>query len=238
MKCDDRCQLCGREGEYINHVLFQCDMARLSWALSCLPMPPRGWLERSIFENINYLLKISKNVNVDIRISRSWPWILWYLWKHINGYLFEGKRQNPEDIIRKAVEEADEWFLAQQIDGRMEVIETPVVRDSNVQLKLCPKGWVSCEIGMEWNRDSNVTGAAWIVRNDVGRVLHHSRRAFLSVSTVREARLQVYLWAVESMQSLRSQKVVFHSTFSELSEVVVKPSSWPALQFELVELKN
>lgn len=84
---------------------------------------------------------------------------------------------------------------------------------------------MSCEIGMEWNRDSNVTGAAWIVRNDAGRVLHHSRRAFLSVLTVREARLQVFLWAVKSMQSLRSQKVVFHSTFSELSEAVVKPSS-------------
>lgn len=79
-------------------------------------------------------------MNVDIRISRSWPWILWYLWKHINGFLFEGKRLNPEDIIKKAVEEADEWFLAQQIDGRMEVTEAPVVRDSNVQLKLCPKG--------------------------------------------------------------------------------------------------
>lgn len=56
-----------------------------------------------------------------------------------------------------------------------------------------PKGWVKCEIGMEWSKESSCTGAAWIVRNDVGRVLQHSRRAFPAVSTLLEAKLQLSL---------------------------------------------
>lgn len=79
MKCDERCQVCGREGESTNHVLFQCDIARQTWALSYIPTPLRGWLERSIYENISYMLSMSKNVKVDPKISRAWPWILWYL---------------------------------------------------------------------------------------------------------------------------------------------------------------
>ncbi|KAG5388497.1 hypothetical protein IGI04_030038 [Brassica rapa subsp. trilocularis] len=38
------------------------------------------------------------------------------------------------------------------------------------------------------------------------RFLQHSRRALPAVSTVLEAKLQVYMWVVESMRSLRYQK--------------------------------
>lgn len=69
-------------------------------------------------------------------------------------------------------------------------------------------------------------------------VLQHSRRALPAVSTVLEAKLQVYMWVVESMRCLRYQKVIFSSTFDDLSETVVKPWLWPALQFEASELRK
>jgi len=93
-------------------------------------------------------------------------------------------------------------------------------------------------LGMEWSKGSSYTGAAWIVRNDVGRVLHHGRRALPAVPTLLEAKLQVSLWAVESMRSLRYQKVSFSSTFDDLFEAVVKPWLWPALQYEASDLRK
>ncbi|XP_033143412.1 uncharacterized protein LOC117132705 [Brassica rapa] len=161
MKCDERCRVAGREGESINHVLFQCDIARQNWALSYIPMPPKGWLERSIYDNISYMLSMSKNV---------------------------------------------------KIEGRMEMEEAVCPFEACPPFIAPPKDWVRCEIGMEWSRGSSYT--------------------------VLEAKLQVYMWVVESMRCLRYQKVIFSSTFDDLSETVVKPWLWPALQFEASELRK
>lgn len=238
IKCDDRCQLCGKEGENVNHLLFQCDMARQTWAHSCIPTPPRGWMERSLFENFAYFLKISKNVSLDLNITRCWPWILWYLWKHRNGFLFEGTRFEPEDIIAKATAEAEEWFSAQQLDATMEAQQSVQSLATRDRFIAPPKGWVICEFQMEWARENEVVGAAWMVKNDSGRVLLHSRRAFPMVPTEMEAKVMVFFWALESMHSLKFENVVFLSSFADLSDAIVKPSAWPSLQFEASELRK
>lgn len=43
MKGDTRCQICGMEGEAMNHVLFTCSIARQSWALCNFPTPVNGF---------------------------------------------------------------------------------------------------------------------------------------------------------------------------------------------------
>lgn len=37
MKVDTRCQICVLEGEYVNHVLFACTVAKQTWTLSSFP---------------------------------------------------------------------------------------------------------------------------------------------------------------------------------------------------------
>lgn len=81
-------------------------------------------------------------------------------------------------------------------------------------------------------------GAAWIVKNDGGRVLQHSRRAFPLVPTAMEAKVVVFLWALESMRNLRYKSVVFISSFIDLAKVVVRPRAWPSMQFEVSELNK
>lgn len=49
MKTDSRCQRCGREDESINHVLFECPVARLVWAQSGFPFPRSGFENRNLF---------------------------------------------------------------------------------------------------------------------------------------------------------------------------------------------
>ena len=49
MDVDPRCQVCGQEGESINHVLFTCSVARQVWALSGVPTSEFGFQSSSTF---------------------------------------------------------------------------------------------------------------------------------------------------------------------------------------------
>lgn len=55
LKCDSVCQICGLEGESINHVLFSCTLARQVWAISGFPSPQGGFDDCSVWTNMSYL---------------------------------------------------------------------------------------------------------------------------------------------------------------------------------------
>lgn len=80
MKVDNRCQACGEEGESINHIIFSSTVARQAWALSTIPHPQRGFHLHSIFENLIFLLSLTRT-SIGIEARRVWPWVLWQLWK-------------------------------------------------------------------------------------------------------------------------------------------------------------
>lgn len=65
MKVDDCCQICGQEGESVNHILFLCPFARQVWVLSDFPSPVHGFQNGAVFSNIHYLLQNRKN--------KDWP---------------------------------------------------------------------------------------------------------------------------------------------------------------------
>lgn len=106
---DTRCQICGQEGESVNHVLFSCSLARQIWAMSCFPCPAGGF-------DIHYLLRSSKCSLIPLDIRRLFPWLLWFMWKNRNDLFFEGKVYLATEVVIKAREEADQWFLSQSLD--------------------------------------------------------------------------------------------------------------------------
>lgn len=239
VKFDETCQLCGCEGESVNHVLFSCHLARKCWALANIPSLRSGFSQFSLYQNMAYLLKLSKNARFEIETTRCWPWILWYLWKNRNTFIFEGKYFEAEEIIKKAKDETDAWFLAQQVQSGMERAEADVaMMGISCHKQSVPSGWVLCEFDMDWTKCSQEVGMAWIVKDENEKVLMHSRRAFSNVKSVGEAKLQVWMWVLESMKSLRKTKVIFLSTFGDFVEAIEKPGLWPVLQFEAHEMKR
>ncbi|KAG2278722.1 hypothetical protein Bca52824_061277 [Brassica carinata] len=98
-------------------------------------------------------------------------------------------------------------------------------------------GWVNCEFAMDWCKKSATVGAAWVVRDSHGWIQEHSRRSFSSISSVLDANLTVFLWVIESITSLKKNKVVFVSEFQDMVDDVVHPSHWPVLQFQASELR-
>ena len=228
MKVDMRCQLCGLEGESINHTLFECCVARQVWALSGMPHPRNGFCDSCIFANVNYLLKMSKNLGIQERARRSWPWLLWNLWKNRNHLIFEGTSFSCTEIARKAAADANEWFMAHRIEEEwLRLEETPAVVAVE-KWRPHRQNWFMCNIAVDWAKYSLLTGGAWVLRDEKGVVLCHSRRTFGQFPSKEQAKETIVLWAVESMRSQKVSRVIFTGEFKEFFGAVNMPSAWPS----------
>ncbi|XP_019082488.1 PREDICTED: probable serine/threonine-protein kinase dyrk2 [Camelina sativa] len=116
LKVDTRCQRCGNEGESSNHVLFSCTVARQIWALFNFPCPENGFDSQSLYQNMYYLLLVSKNPKVQVETRKAFPWILWQIWKNRNLFCIEGKSFSLPVTISKIRENVQEWIHAQALN--------------------------------------------------------------------------------------------------------------------------
>lgn len=237
MKVDARCQICGVEGDTINHTLFTCSVARHVWAISGIPNPQFGFHEISVYVNVSYLLNLKQSRLGDRPDFRVWPWILWMLWKSRNEFMCKGSLLDPSTILERALQGAEEWFEAQKIEKFFlaELNEKP--RHVRAKWKPPPSGWKMCNVGFEWNRSNLMVGGGWVVRNKRGVVQCHSRRAFRNFHSLDEAKLVVILWALESMGSQRMSNIIVAGDFSELVGAVERPQAWPSFLHQVGEIE-
>ncbi|XP_013690321.2 uncharacterized protein LOC106394286 [Brassica napus] len=237
MKVDSRCQRCGEEGESINHVLFTCPAARLVWATSGFPFLQRSFEYRSLYENFSHLLDTGKDSRVPKDVSCSFPWILWMLWKNKNTFNFEGKEYEAEDTVTKCREESRRWTEVVTAAKAETGNRNQRPRDGNVW-KVPESERVKCNIGISWSKATCKAGLVWIVKNSEGETLLHSIRDINGVSSLLETRRLGLIWAAESMNSHRLQKVCFELEDYELVGSVNKPKAWPALRAYGEELRD
>ncbi|KAG7581071.1 Reverse transcriptase domain [Arabidopsis suecica] len=232
LKVDSRCQSCGGEGESANHVLFTCSVARQTWALSNFPVPVNGFDSYSIYHNLFYLFLTAKNNLVPLEVRRSFPWILWQLWKNRNLFFFEGKRFVITETVAKILDDANQWFFAQALDNRELLNANSVIDAVKVKWSPPPHEWLKCNMGSSWDRIGNIGGAAWVLRDENGEVLCHGRRSFAFVGSKLEASVMCWQWVFESMKSLRVDKIIFASEDFDLIGAVLRPSAWPSYKFQ------
>lgn len=99
-----------------------------------------------------------------------------------------------------------------------------------------PTLWVKCNIGISWSKRNQFLGGAWVLRDEKGTVLLHSRRCFTNQSSLDEANLVVVLWAVECMGFHMVNMVIFASDISELVGATTKPKAWPSFSAQSGEI--
>ncbi|EFH52088.1 predicted protein [Arabidopsis lyrata subsp. lyrata] len=252
MKLDGRCQVCGKDGESINHVLFECSVARKIWAMSHYPSPENGFDKGAVFSNFHHLLVNRDNKSWPINIRKSFPWILWRIWKNKNLLFFEGKSFDARQSVMKIQEDVDEWFLAQRKD-RMVDLNVDTLNSSlggliasAAQVHYLPdplpiwkpplSGRLKCNVGMSWSTRNNLACSAWVLRDEWGRVLLHSRRSFTNVTNKEQAVFLSVLWAMESLISHRCTKVLFALHDVSLIGLILRPIAWPSFKYESTEL--
>ena len=91
---------------------------------------------------------------------------------------------------------------------------------------------------MKWSNVKKELGAVWILRNSEGTVLLHSRRSFLGVWTKDEAFYLSLAWAIESMISLRCQRVYFAIEGGMLVNAINRLKAWPSFKNKVSELRH
>ncbi|XP_048613591.1 uncharacterized protein LOC125587367 [Brassica napus] len=228
---DDRCQFCGHVGESEVHLFFTCPLARLIWAVAEIPVPRSGFSSSSIYQNFNYLLELQANLNIPILVRKVFPWLLWRIWKNRNAFIFEGLEFDAISVVNKAFNDMNEWSQVQQrgdLSVKNLVDDTTINRSEWIPP---PIDWKKCDIGVEWDKKNHICGAAWLLRDDKGVVLMHSRNSFTNVLSVMEAQERVWLWAIESMSSLHFSKIVFAAESKELVGAVTRPPAWPSFRW-------
>ncbi|KAH0873017.1 hypothetical protein HID58_070379, partial [Brassica napus] len=83
-------------------------------------------------------------------------------------------------------------------------------------------------VGNKRRAYSLLTGGAWVLRDEKGVVLCHSRRTFGQFPSKEQAKETIVLWAVESMRSQKVSRVIFTGEFKEIFGAVNMPSAWPS----------
>ncbi|XP_010418618.1 PREDICTED: uncharacterized protein LOC104704191 [Camelina sativa] len=238
MKVDSRCQSCGLEGESVNHVLFSCTVARQVWAMFNFPVPCNGFDSESVFQNIYYLLLVSKNSKYPVEVRTAFPWVVWQLWKNRNLFSFEGRSFCASRTVAKIRDNASQWFHAQSLTVADAIVERSKADLGKKGWYPPVQGWKKCNLGSSWDKETSTGGAAWVLRNEKGETLMHSRRSFASVFSKMDASLLCWLWAIESMKSLNFDKIVFASEDSALMGAVQRPPAWPSFKFQSRSIGN
>lgn len=227
----DGCLMCEEEQETINHILFQCPLARQVWAISLMLFPWNGF-GNSIFTNMNHLLQASQNQWIPLQIRNVSPWIIWILWKNRNKLLFEGTGEMTKSIVEKAFEDCQQWMLAQNRGIQVKESKKPIKKFWTPP----SSGELKCNIGASWSRQEQISGASWIIRDSQGSVLLHSRRSYSQVHSFFDAKIRSWEWALESIAHLHLDKVTFGASSSEIIKALNKPKEWPAIIGHIAEL--
>ncbi|KAG2304961.1 hypothetical protein Bca52824_033612 [Brassica carinata] len=196
-----------------------------------------AYVEGSLLPSLNgikdfiWSLKTAPKIRIFLWKAITGPWIIWSIWKNRNSFFFEGIASNGPELLSKVYDEVNHWFLIKSIEENEKSIDLERKKKSLFGWKPPPLNWLKCDIGYAWSKSKRESGASWILRNNAGKVLLHGRRSFSDIYNRKDASLESWLWAIESVKSLHYDSIIFVSDDKELIAAVSNPNDWPSLKF-------
>lgn len=95
IKIDPVCQRCCMEEETIAHALFLCPHAQAIWR--CSGFSSTDMFSDNLQENLTILFELSNASNTTKSASKLPFWIIWFIWKSRNEFLFPKRNVHPID---------------------------------------------------------------------------------------------------------------------------------------------
>jgi len=80
-----------------------------------------------------------------------------------------------------------------------------------------------------WSNRFQVSGASWVVRDAMGKMLLHSRRSYSHVHSMLDAKIRSWEWALTSIAQHHFDRVTFGASTHDIIKALYKLEEWPAL---------
>ncbi|KAL9282336.1 putative transcription factor and/or regulators TAZ family [Arabidopsis thaliana] len=229
---DKGCPRCGEAEETINHLLFHCPPSRQIWALSPIPSSGNIFPRNSLFYNFDFLFWRGREFGIGEKVLELFPWIIWFIWKSRNRFVFENFREPPPDTLALALKEASVWkqaFLKEDVHIR----SPPLLGSSQISLTLVPE----CQLDAFWHVEDPLSGHGWVlVRQDL--ILHLGLKSARRSLSPLHAEFDSLLWAMECMISIGDTSGAFASDCSDLISIIDNQEDWPTFAAELASYRS
>ncbi|KAL0701401.1 hypothetical protein Bca4012_057523 [Brassica carinata] len=161
---DPVCQRCCLEEETINHALFRCPYAYATWRCSNLPVVYQ--FSDNLEDNMSMLFQFLKDCGDIWEQGILSFWIVWYVWKSRNEFLFNRRNVQPIEDANRAIRAKDEWCYS------VKKKETGVQRTlRSSKWEPPPVGWLKCNFDCSFSQENEYAGLGCIVRNDQGKLV-------------------------------------------------------------------
>jgi len=135
---DKGCPSCGEAEETINHLLFHCPPSQQIWALSPILSSGNIFPRNSLFYNFDFFFWRRREFGIREEVLELFPWIIWYIWKSINRFVFENFREPPPETLALALKETTVWEQATRKED-VPICLTPFLDSSQIPLTLLPE---------------------------------------------------------------------------------------------------
>ncbi|CAA7058561.1 unnamed protein product [Microthlaspi erraticum] len=227
---DRQCPRCGIADETINHMLFECPLAKQVWLLSNIHSTPGSLPCNILLSNFDFLLWRLKETGVPENIAFGVPWICWFIWKARNEKVFKGKDVAPHESLQMAFAEADSWLVAQVVTRSLDTVpptDNISTHNSNVM-------YPRCQVDASWVHNNPTFGGGLVldIDEDTGSF------ASTQVLTPLHAEFHSLIWAMKAIRQLGYVSVSFETDCLQLVKLVEeKEEDWPSLASELEDFR-
>ncbi|XP_023644510.1 uncharacterized protein LOC111832427 [Capsella rubella] len=216
--------------------------ARMLSRPSCDPPfqgPGMMFPRQSLFFNFDFLLWSGRELKLDASATQDFPWILWYIWKARNRFMFENIRESPMETLLLATQEAAVWRRAMEAED-LAVRPPPAPPTttpsppSNIPLE--------CQCDASWFDSDSFSGLGWVLVD--GSVRPPGGHSWLGLKCVRRsisplhAEFDALLWAMECMVEIGMNSACFATDCSDLLAILESPPDWPTFAAEYASFRD
>ncbi|KAG7557763.1 Zinc knuckle CX2CX4HX4C [Arabidopsis suecica] len=209
LRINPDCNFCGEGRETIQHLLFQCRVAKEIWELSPVNIDIGQFHgHHSLLDNIQALLHASGNKQ---SAEHLFPYLGWRIWKARNELLFNNKRWAIPNIIHQALADLRLWKEAHNL-------LTPNVQQSSKDKQPAPLTFQQvltqtpsfcCCTDASWINQDSKSGIAWTLHDSMGRFILRGSASIEPTNNVLEAETIALKEAILQLRRLNYCNVTF-----------------------------